>query len=230
MFLKVPSNSRYEIKFITYQHNYHYLINWLKLHQFNFQREYNSRIVNNIYFDSLNYDSFKANIFGDSSRIKTRFRWYGNLDSSKNGKFEIKYKRNLYGWKNRYIVENFDLSQKKNWAELINIIWESLPDKERLNFEGCLYPKIINQYHRDYFKSYNGKIRVTLDKENYVFDQRFYKFPNLLNKIITQSTVVMEFKFDRDEKGHLKNLIKSVPIRSSRNSKYINSIRAVTGN
>ena len=39
----------------------------------------------------------------------------------------------------------------------------------------------------------------------------------------------MEFKFERGNKNFVDELMKSVPIRSSRNSKYVNSIRAVTG-
>ena len=77
MFLTVPKNSRYEIKFITYEHNYYSVLNWLKLNEFNFREEYENRTVNNIYFDTISYDSYKSNIFGDSSRIKIRYRWYG---------------------------------------------------------------------------------------------------------------------------------------------------------
>jgi len=39
----------------------------------------------------------------------------------------------------------------------------------------------------------------------------------------------MEFKFSRKDRLEIDRLMNSIPIRSSRNSKYVNSIRAVTG-
>ena len=48
MFLKVPSDTRYELKFVAYEHNYNTIINWIKLHELNFSKIYDSRIVNNI--------------------------------------------------------------------------------------------------------------------------------------------------------------------------------------
>ena len=56
-----------------------------------------------------------------------------------------------------------------------------------------------------------------------------YDYPNLDKKTLTQRIIVMELKFDRNFRDSLDELIKNVPIRSSRNSKYVNSIRAVTG-
>ena len=48
MFLKVPTDTRYELKFVSYEHNYNTIINWIKLHELNFSKIYDSRIVNNI--------------------------------------------------------------------------------------------------------------------------------------------------------------------------------------
>ena len=39
----------------------------------------------------------------------------------------------------------------------------------------------------------------------------------------------MEFKFNRQIKESIDSIMKQIPIRASRNSKYVNSIRAVTG-
>ena len=229
MFLTVPKNSRYEIKFITYEHNYYSVLNWLKLNEFNFREEYENRTVNNIYFDTISYDSYKSNIFGDSSRIKIRYRWYGDIKNSENGNLEIKFKRNLYGWKERYKINKFCLNKNNNWKDLIPKIESSLPLNKKIFFRNYSIPKIINQYSRNYFRSYNGKVRITLDKGHYVFDQRCYNTPNLKKDTFTQRILVMELKFDRSERGELDHLIGSIPIRASRNSKYVNSIRAVTG-
>ena len=229
MFLQVPQNSRYEIKFISYEHNYHKIINWLKLHKLNFKKKYETRFINNIYFDSLDYKSFKSNIFGDSSRVKLRYRWYGNLSEIKMGTFEIKYKRNLYGWKRKFKI-NFDkFSDKINLKKFSKNISLNLPKREKIFFESQSIPKIVNRYQRDYFTNYNDAIRVTLDRNHEIFDQRFVKEFNFSKTTLSQRVLVMEFKFNRQIKESIDSIMKQIPIRASRNSKYVNSIRAVTG-
>ncbi len=229
MFLKVPNKTRYEIKFIAYENNYHSIINWIKLHELNFSKAFNSRMVNNVYFDNESYNSFKSNIYGDSSRIKFRYRWYGNLKNTNKGCFEIKYKRNLYGWKNKIDMTGLDLEKVGNWKKFCNLIYNNLPEREKLLFKFNSHPKIINQYKRDYFVSNDNKIRITMDKNHNVYDQRYFNYPNFKKKTLTQRFLVMEFKFERKDRLKVEKLMNYIPMRSSRNSKYVNSIRAVTG-
>jgi hypothetical protein len=229
MFLKVPKNTRYEIKFVTYEHNYYEIINWINLHELNFKREYNSRFVNNIYFDSYSYNSFRSNIYGDSSRVKLRYRWYEKLQDPSKGSFEIKYKRNLYGWKKKFKVKELNFTDNKNWKSYCSTISKYLPRNERIFFTFNFNPQIINQYQRDYFVSNDNKLRITVDKKHNIYDQRFSSYPNFNKKTLSQRILVMEFKFDRRERLRINKLMKYIPIRSSRNSKYVNSIRAVSG-
>ena len=41
-----------------------------------FYKKYNKRLVNSLYFDDLNFSSFKDNVDGNTHRLKTRIRWY----------------------------------------------------------------------------------------------------------------------------------------------------------
>lgn len=229
MFLKVPKNTRYEIKFVTYEHNYYSIINWIKLHELNFKREYNSRFVNNIYFDSPSYNSFKSNIYGDSSRIKLRYRWYGKLQDPSQGSFEIKFKRNLYGWKRKFKIKELNFKDNNDWKSFCRTICKNLPKEEKILFKFNFNPQIINQYQRDYFVTSDNKLRITVDKEHNIYDQRYSSYPNLNKKTLNQRVLIMEFKFDRKERARINKLMKYIPMRSSRNSKYVNSIRAVSG-
>ena len=229
MFLKVPRDSRYEIKFIAYEHQYSLILNWIKLNRLNFFKEHEPRIVNNVYFDSINYNSFSSNIFGDSSRTKLRYRWYGDFEKKNSGYLEIKYKRNLNGWKKKINISNFKISENTNWKESCELISKDLPKLYKSYFIDNSNPQIINQYHRDYFISHDSKIRITVDKKHFIYDQRFHKSPNFKKKTFAQRILVMEFKFDRNSTKDINNLVKDIPIRASRNSKYVNSIRAVTG-
>ena len=96
------NNYRSEIKFVCYKQNYSLIRNWIRFHKFNFFKEYEDRNINNIYFDSLDYKAFNDNLVGLPSRLKVRYRWYGNLfsDNKKNeGSLEFKFKKNIYGYK-----------------------------------------------------------------------------------------------------------------------------------
>ena len=89
---------RSEIKFVCYQHNYFLIKNWIKLHKLNFFKEYEDRNVNNIYFDSFNYKAFNDNLSGLPSRLKIRYRWYGNLFSENKeneGSLEFKFRKSI---------------------------------------------------------------------------------------------------------------------------------------
>ena len=91
----IPSEgTRCEVKFASYNINYSIIMNWLKSNNFNFKKEYNNRTINNLYFDTNNLDAYKDNVYGHSSRIKTRFRWYGDLKQKNFGNLEFKFKRN----------------------------------------------------------------------------------------------------------------------------------------
>ena len=229
MILKVPKKNRFELKFIAYDIFYYDVLHWIKIHKYAFRREYNKRIVNNIYFDSHYYDSYKDNIFGSSSRTKVRYRCYGEINKPTLGSLEVKYKRNIFGWKQRYIINKFLLTSKFNWKEIYSLFYESIPLNGKIWLEKNPIPTIINQYLRDYFISNNNKIRITVDRNHFVYDQRYSLFPNIEKKTLTQPVVIVEFKFNRDDRNEAEELFGNMPIRGSRNSKYVNCIRAVTG-
>jgi hypothetical protein len=229
MFLKVPNDNRYELKFVSYDIHYHKILNWIKMHKFNFNKEHHSRLVNNIYFDSISYDSFKDNIYGSSSRTKVRYRWYDKFSLLKPGKLEIKYKRNIFGWKKRFSVNDLKIAKEKSWKEVIAHLRQKLPKEGNIYLNKNSVPTIINQYFRDYFLSYDRKFRVTIDRNHDVFDQRSHHFINILKKTLTQPLIVVEFKFNRENRDQVEGLTSNIPLRVSRNSKYVNSIRAVSG-
>ena len=74
---------RLELKFVSRDYNYDLIYSWLKFHNYNFQKEYEDRIINNIYFDTLSLTSFEANIKEYSKRFKVRFRWFDNFNNKK---------------------------------------------------------------------------------------------------------------------------------------------------
>jgi len=224
------NNSRHELKFTTFATNYHFVKNWIRTNNLNLYKEYDDRKINNIYFDTINYDSYKSNIYGISSRSKIRYRWYGNFFNKNLGSLEFKIKRNIYGFKERFRVKNLRIDIDTDWSIIKKEIKNSLSIKYQNIFNFNCYPKIINQFDREYFKSRNGKIRVTLDKSIKIYDQRMgVKMPNFFHKTFSQNYIVVEVKFDRGDRNFFDNYSIDLPIKASKNSKYINAIRAVTG-
>ena len=222
-------NSRYELKFVTYDVNYFLIKHWIKMSQHNFFREYNNRIVNNIYFDSLNFKSFSDNVDGQSKRVKTRYRWYGKFEKQSYGNMEFKIKRNVFGYKKTYNVKDLIIDEKKDFRYINNKIFNELPQDIGIFFKQNDNPQIINQYEREYFKTKNQKFRVTIDRNIKIFDQRKSNTPNISRKTISQNYIVLEIKFDRKSRKDIEDLISNIPIRISKNSKYINAFRSVYG-
>jgi|TARA_B100000795_G_scaffold259815_1_gene235118 hypothetical protein len=222
-------NSRYELKFVTYDVNYFLIKHWIKMSQHNFFREYENRIVNNIYFDSLNFKSFSDNVDGQSKRVKTRYRWYGKFEKQSYGNMEFKIKRNVFGYKKTYNVKDLIIDEKKDFRYINNKIFNELPQDIGIFFKQNDNPQIINQYEREYFKTKNQKFRVTIDRNIKIFDQRKSNTPNISRKTISQNYIVLEIKFDRKSRKDIEDLISNIPIRISKNSKYINAFRSVYG-
>lgn len=227
------NNYRSEIKFVCYQHNYFLLKNWIKLHKFNFFKEYEDRNVNNIYFDSFNYKAFNDNLTGLPSRLKVRYRWYGELfseNSTNEGSLEFKFRKNIYGYKKVFKIKDLTLNMNSKWSDIKNKILNALTPEYKILYDRNSEKILINQYKREYFISRNKKIRITLDKNIKIFDQRFtFDKPNFKFKNYTQDYSVMEFKFNKEDKILLNDLDISVPIKASRNSKYINGVRSIIG-
>ena len=106
---------------------------------------------------------------------------------------------------------------------------EQLPPDGRKWLNTSSFPIIINRYYRKYFMSSDGKIRVTMDTKQAVWDQRFKPFPNFENKANFPPALVVEVKFDRNDREVASQILENIPLRVSRFSKYISGVRAAHG-
>ena len=70
--LKKIKNYRYERKFVIPSLNLKDFEYYLKVNPLIFNKVYVQRRINNIYFDSINYNNFFDNISGNSKRVKPR--------------------------------------------------------------------------------------------------------------------------------------------------------------
>ena len=227
------NNYRSEIKFVCYKQNYSLIKNWIRFNKFNFFKEYDDRNINNIYYDSFDFKAFNDNLVGLPSRLKVRYRWYGNLfsnDKKNEGSLEFKFKKNIYGYKKIFKISDLTLNLNSNWKDIKKRILKKLTPEYKILFDRNSEKILINRYKREYFISRDKKLRVTLDRNIEIFDQRTALIkPNFKFKNFTQDYLVIEFKFNKEDKMFLNDLDINIPIKASRNSKYINGVRSILG-
>lgn len=227
---QVPEDARQEIKFVafhTWRQQFH---QWLRFHFAGFSEAYPERWVNNIYFDSHSYQAFEDNISGTSLRSKVRYRWYGELDDSMIGRLEIKRKRNLFVWKVNFPVNTGPNLRAATWREVKKTLDQQISGEGKMWLMAHPLPVIINRYRRQYYVSHDGKVRITLDDHQVVWNQRCGTTPNLAHQTALPDMIVVEAKFARDSREAANAYLQGIPARISRHSKYINGINAVSGN
>jgi VTC domain len=229
LIINIPEQARYEIKFVAYEMHLHSVLLWIKAHWAVFQQPYPDRWVNSIYFDTHDYHSFNENLSGASSRIKVRYRWYGHSNHPSFGNLEIKCKRNYFGWKKNFPVTEQIFQDGDKWADIKKNLVQQMSVEGKNWLMHRPFPVFINQYFRKYFVTRDGRVRITVDTNQTVWDQRYNGYPNLVNKTNIPKTLVVELKFDRKDQEYASEIIQGIPLRVSRNSKYIVGVRTMKG-
>jgi SPX domain protein involved in polyphosphate accumulation len=224
----IPTAKRCEIKFVSPEVEYNKLMQWIRDNQACFFREFPSRQVNNVYFDSFNFHSYYENISGSSSRVKVRYRWYGESPHPVNGALEVKWKRNHFSGKTIYGVSESLEQIGNDWGRMQKEITSHLPESGKIWMRLNPIAILINRYKRDYFRSRDGKVRVTLDTCLRVYDQMRKSTPNYNVKSNFPSIVVLEVKFPRKFKTLASQILKDIPLRVSRNSKYVSDLSSIS--
>ncbi len=206
---------RFERKWIFKSNNSLALINALIRSNLFFRTQYPTRNVNSVYFDTYNYASIRQNLDGVSNKKKIRVRWYGNNDILTNPVLEIKSKKGFETKKESSSIkelENVKLSE-------LHIIKEKL--NKKLKSKKIINPILTTHYEREYFVSLNKKIRATVD----------YNLKSIFLNNVTQIDIVknfkniciLEFKYSTSLDKYVRENLKGITLRLSKNSKFVNS-------
>ena len=225
----VPDDTRLEIKYVVNELNGTRLTNWLQLHPADFSCPHPPRWINNVYFDTYDFSAFRQNLTGASERSKLRYRWYGYDRFPGSGALELKSKRNFFGWKKRYSVEESPYQRGNCWREIRTNLARQLPSDARLLLASTPQPTVLTRYYRRYFITNDGKVRGTIDTQQSVYDQRYKPYPNTSRQSNISNTIVLELKFARKDRELAAALMQGLPVRVSRNSKYVIGLRSVHG-
>jgi len=217
---------RHEIKFCCRYDEVDCIYNWLYKSPHSIQQHYTNRYINNIYFDSFNFQDASDNLIGLGCREKLRLRWYGDQSAAAPMHLERKIRRNGLGSKNILDLDAFSvLGMSKH--DLTQRILSHDPDSPALKLDLRLRnPVVRNRYLREYYQDQSGKLRLTIDHKQLFFGvDRDYDV--LSANAIDYPVIVIEAKYSHDDLPRVRNIMKDFPLRPVRHSKYLAGLARV---
>ncbi len=208
-------NYRYERKFIIDKKFFLLNIESILLEsKFSFSKHYDDRVVNSIYFEKQNFNSLLENIDGSNIKKKIRLRWYGDYRYIKNPKLEIKKKIGYLNKKKIFHLKNF--STKFTLQQLPSILKILKKNFIELNDYSIISS---THYNRKYYISLDKKVRATLDFD--IFYKKLKKDFEISNQDFNK---VLEIKYNPKLDNYIRENLKNITFRISKNSKYYNSL------
>ena len=216
----IPPQYRYEIKFVSALHEKHRFDAWMRFSSANFRETYSERIVNNIYFDSLNMRDYYDNVIGLANRMKTRVRWYDQTCAPSSLLLEHKIKRGRISKKEALLLEGLDFS-RTTWSELADRLRARASERSSMAAGNFMNPTLRNTYRRRYFETQDRRVRMTVDS-----DLTFYEVVTGLHVVALGAGLcvnghIAEFKSDPRYADDLQHILRDIPLRMSRFSKYV---------
>lgn len=219
---------RYERKFIIPLEYLNELNIVISSHPSRFEPIYSERIINNIYFDTIDFDFYKQNVDGECNRDKFRIRWYGDMFGKIKPKIEIKSKRGIVGNKKTFDLSYLELNSDTSGKKFREEILKQIINTNIYAAASILYPTLMNQYKRKYFLSLDKKFRITLDT-NMIFMKITH---NLRNKFFNEEYTpfnILEIKYQNYNANIADEISSILPFRVSKFSKYVHGLQIVSG-
>ncbi|MCF8338645.1 MAG: polyphosphate polymerase domain-containing protein [Bacteroidales bacterium] len=221
---KTRNYKRYERKFIVELMDFYQVEAIIKCHPAAFRTIHHPRFINNIYFDTPNFNYYYDNHFGKADRVKVRIRWYGDsLREAQNPFLEIKYKKGLVGDKQAFPLPPFTIEPFLEKRALMNhILQAEIPDHIKAWIKN-LEPKVANRYRRRYFLTMNKRYRLTVDTSIQYFGVEGRR--STLKKCYSEEAMsILELKYKMADEETAGDITMHLPFRMDKNSKYVNAV------
>ncbi len=220
---------RYEVKVPCAAHWVPQLAAWVRLDPAHWRVAYPPRQVNNVYFDTVDYQNLNDNLGGAGERSKLRLRWYDpTLERVDGARLELKSREGAVGRKAVCPLDlALDLAQR-DWPALYQALYQAADAAARLWLEQTPCPVLINHYQRAYYTTPDSLLRLTIDTDLRAYDQRLSNHPNLTRPAMLAETAVVEFKtaVDTPAVERLSEVLGRLPLRVDRHSKYVRGMLA----
>ncbi len=202
---------RYERKYKVEGLDLHQIQASIEKHPAGFTMQYPDRQVNNIYFDDMGFSSIQLHGMGSGERRKFRVRWYGESNAIQTPTFEVKSKQDELSKKTLIPIDHFDPSS-----------FVSLLQYPKLASLGFLQPGLFNCYKRSYYVSFDGKFRLTIDRE--LEYRPFVKGFGIGETCHKETGAIIELKYDEENDPEWGQLAGHFPFRQTKSSKYMNGM------
>jgi hypothetical protein len=217
----LPSNPRYERKFVTDELALSEVLALVRRHPAAFRETYPARSVNNLYLDSPEFRDYHDHVNGVAHRTKTRIRWYGawagRIDIPT---LESKLKQGLVSGKVAHRLPPLSMNGHVSRPDLEAAFdGANLPGLTRSVLHH-LQPSLLNRYRRHYFQSADGRFRLTVDS-NLQFAAARQAQGMEVSFGPPAATVVIELKFGLAEAEYAAPVTNALPFRLARCSKYV---------
>lgn len=204
---------RYERKYHIERLGHATLEQLILLHPAAFIEAWPSRRINNVYWDTPNWNSARDNASGISARTKVRVRWHGDdVEMLRQPVMEIKSKLNMQGRKKLIPLRDC------TWQELPALVQEQL-EQELPN--QALLPSLVNAYQRAYYVSMDGRFRLTVDHGMAYGSWLPWRFDA---PVQDDASLVLELKYEADDDDAADEIARHLPMRVNKHSKYARGV------
>lgn len=202
--MEKPQNNlyRYERKYLLKKINLNKFL--AELFKNNYHKIYKKRFINNIYYDTYNYDLLNHNIEGLSERKKIRVRWYGQTFELSKKTIELKIKSEFLNTKKTLSIGKFKFNSFNEIKKFNDYVIDNLLVKKNFEFYNEIInkiPVILNRYQRSYYLSPDKNIRVTIDS-----DLNFYSPITKIKSFEKNIVVEIKYKNDQNFSNNFNNL------------------------
>jgi len=193
---------------------------WHRTHGREFERAYGDRVVNNVYFDSPDWEHYADNLSGRSLRTKCRLRWYGEVEAAEEVVFEAKHRRNATGHKRQHTIPTATLGLADlPFARLYTRLRPLLPGDLRVRLDQGHRPALYNRYRREYYATASG-VRMTVDT-GIVYASVQGGSVRTLRPMPSAAPTVVEVKYPSVRRPQAEEALRRMPFRATRSSKYV---------
>jgi hypothetical protein len=215
-----PDGMRTEIKFPLSRAGFLEVERWLRASGLLFRPAHPDRIVQNIYFDNHDAQSYFESVDGQLNREKVRIRWYGKGSTPPAFVFEVKKKRGAHGHKIQIKLANDEdllaLWESRRLAPYLRTVRR---DEMGLFLNRYPVPHLYNRYRRAYFVTPEG-LRMTIDQD-LAFRTLRGSWAVEREAVKTGPHCVIEFKAVGEHAARTRDMLSTFPFARSKYSKYV---------
>ena len=223
----VTDEFRHERKLVPAGYALPEVLALIRQHPSGFRESYPPRWVNNLYLDSHGLEDYHDHVTGLAVRSKSRIRWYGDLRGSiPKPVFERKHKRGTVNGKRTCAVPPMTLNGRLDEPKLRAMLSDLSRENSLWSILDHRHPSLINRYHRQYYLSGDGRIRLTVDSD-LAFYEPEHTGSALASRPPEEFTVVIELKYAPTDSDCAADIASWFPCRVVRCSKYVLGIEAI---